>query len=336
MSSASQSPRFGYWLTFFLVSVVTLCALIEARAHTDRLSPAAQANQDYAVACCTVLSLLSLLVVFLHTRPLLIGLIMGTKLEGGTILILITFWSALVAIVSDTRHGLATDSSGSISNGNIYYFSWAGLATGVALMLSYVRSVWGIDLTAELRNSAKRLQYWAFLFIVGAIQMGSSARLYDNHCGRSSAGLGEEKIGSIKFCRRCQLGIAIGILSSIASMAVIGVKLGVASSGNVPWLYTIELVLSGTLVVFQAVGVALLTSQGGPGAPLNNIFYSSWGSLSAGLVLTASCIEDWSTASWAMKARAHGAVSVLGEEGESLGLRDGFSRGELVGASAMT
>jgi len=30
MSSASTSPRFGYWVTFFVLSVVTLCAVIEA------------------------------------------------------------------------------------------------------------------------------------------------------------------------------------------------------------------------------------------------------------------------------------------------------------------
>lgn len=29
-SAASQSPRFGYWTTFFIISSITLCALIEA------------------------------------------------------------------------------------------------------------------------------------------------------------------------------------------------------------------------------------------------------------------------------------------------------------------
>lgn len=290
---------------------------MEKRARTERHSLAAQANQDYAVACCTILFLLSLIVVFFHTRPLLIILIMGTRVEGITILILVTFWSALVGIVSDTRHGLATDSSGSISNGNLYYFSWAGLATGVTLMISYVSSVYGIDFTAELRNRAKRLQYWAWLGVIGSIQMGSSARLFDNHCGRSSFGLGEEEMGSIKFCRRCQLGIVIGILSAIVSMSLMGIKLGVTSNGSLPWLYTTELILSCALVVFQAVGVALLTSQEGPGAPVGNLFYSSWGSLVVGLILTASCVEDWSDASWKMKARATGADSYLGEEGES-------------------
>lgn len=233
---------------------------------------------------------------------------------------LLTFWSALVSIVSDTRHGLATDSSGSISNGNLYYFSWGGLAVGVALMLSYVRSVWGIDLTAELQNRARRLKYWVYLGIVALIQMGSSARLFDNHCGRSNAGLGVAEMGSIKFCKRCQLGIVLGSLTAIASMAVVGVKMGVTSK---PWLFTTEMVLSSAMVVCQSVGVAFLTSQQGPGAPLNNLFYSSWGSLAVGLFLAASCIEDWSAAGGAVKAANAGNNSAVVEEGELIALRNG-------------
>ena len=187
------------------------------KAHTERWSPAAQSNQKYALACCVILFLLSLGVVFLHTRPLLSSVIVGTKIEGGIILVLLSFWSALVAIVSDTRHGLATDSTGSISNGNLYYFSWGGLATGVILLLSYVRSLWGIDLTAELQSRAKRLQFWVWLAISGLIQMGSSARLFDNHCGLANEGLGEAEMGTVKFCRRCKLGIVVGVLSAVAS-----------------------------------------------------------------------------------------------------------------------
>ncbi|KAL3822525.1 hypothetical protein ACHAXA_001990, partial [Cyclostephanos tholiformis] len=188
------------------------------RAHTDRLSPAARANQNYSVACCAILFLLSLLVVFFHSRPLLSGLIIGTRIEGVTIFVLTAFWSALVGIVSDTRHGLATDSFGGISNGNLYYFSWGG----------------GCDI--------------ACLGATGSIQMGSSARLFDNHCGLSSAGLGVEEMGSIKFCKRCQLGIAIGIFSAVTSMALIGIKLGITGRGRMPWLYATESILCCMLV----------------------------------------------------------------------------------------
>lgn len=295
------------------------------RAHTDRLSVAAQINQGYAVSCCVLSFLLSLLVVFLHTRPVLSSVIQGTKVEGGITFLLLSFWSALVSIVSDTRHGLATDASGSITNGNLYYFSWAGLAVGVALALSYIRSVWGIDVTAELQNRARRLQYWVSLAIFGLVQMGSSARLYDNHCGRANVGLGEAELGSVRFCSRCKFGVVLGILSAVLSATVAGLKMGTTNSGKVSWLFTMEMVVSAVMVVSQAIGVAFLTSCQGPGAPLNNLFYSSWGAFGMVLVLAASCFDDFSAASGALKSDAIQRDSFSGTDGERSGLRDGLS-----------
>ena len=248
------------------------------------------------------------MVVILHTKPLLSSIILGTKIEGVIIVILITFWTALVAIVSDTRHGLATDSTGSISNGNLYYFSWAGLATGVSLLTSYMRSTFGFDMGGELRSRAERLQQWVWAGMLGLIQMGSSARLFDNHCG-SQSGLGESEMGSIMFCRRSQLGIVLGIFTAIFSTVIVGFKLGVSRSSKLPWLFTSELVLSGVIAGSQAVGVGFLTGQEGPAAPLNNLYYSTWGSLAFGLLLVGSCVENWGTAKGALRD---------GDEGVSL------------------
>jgi len=121
------------------------------------------------------------MVVILHTKPLLSSIILGTNIEAIIILILISFYCALVAIVSDTRHGLATDSSGSIANGNLYYFSWAGLATGVALLTSFIRSTFGFDLGGELRSRAERLQQWVWagerrLFVITSVFFSPSAQ----------------------------------------------------------------------------------------------------------------------------------------------------------------
>jgi len=303
----SASPRFGFWVTFFIFSTITLGATIEAQAHTDRLSPGAQTNQNYALATTSLLFFLSTLFVTLHTRPVLSTVVIGTKIEGAVISLLLLLSSALVAIVSDTRHGLATDSTGSISNGNLYYFSWAALATGVKLLSSYLRSVFGLDVAETLSSQSVRLQSWIWLVLLGLIQMGSAARLFDNHCGMTNSGLVEEK-GSITFCRRCQLGIALGAVSAIAAMGLVAVKIWVRVKRRMGWLFTAEMVVSGMVVGGQAVGVTFLTSQMGPGAPLNNLYYSSWGAFVAGLVLVASCVDDYSNAGAVLRSEAAAAT----------------------------
>ena len=135
--------------------------------------------------------------------------------------------------------------------------------------------------------------------------MGSSARLFDNHCGMTNSGLVEE-IGSVTFCRRCQLGIALGIMCTLASTVVVGLKLGMNINNKAAWLFTGEMMLSGMMAGSQAVGVTFLTSQEGPGAPLNNLYYSSWGALLVGILLVASCVEDYSTASGVVRSEANG------------------------------
>ena len=140
-------------------------------------------------------------------------------------------------------------------------------------------------------------------------------------------------MGSVAFCRRCQLGIALGIVTAIASLAVSVIKMGITSNRKVlTRLFTTEMFLSGVLVVWQAIGVAFVTSQTGPGAPLNNLWYSSWGSLVLGIILVASCVDDWSAAKGALKEAGNASVrdgssTVFGDEGESL------ARTQTVGAA---
>ena len=239
--------------------------------------------------------LLSMVVVILHTKPVISSVVVGTKIEGFLILALLALWSAVAAIVSDTRHGLATDPSGAISNGNLYYFSWIGFGCGASLLVSYLRSVFGLDLPGELRSRSQRLQHWVLLGVLGLVQMGSSARLFDNHCGAN--GLGEEETGSVKFCRRCKLGIVLGVFSVISSMIISGAKLGISGNPRTnQLLYSAELMGSCLLAGGQALGVAWLTSDEGPGAPIGNLFYSSWAALVVAILLVSSCVENWSEA----------------------------------------
>jgi hypothetical protein len=60
----------------------------------------------------------------MHLNSITSILIVGTKIEGGLCVLLLIFWVALVAVVTDSRQGLAVDNVGAVDNGNLYYFSW--------------------------------------------------------------------------------------------------------------------------------------------------------------------------------------------------------------------
>ena len=117
---------------------------------------------------------------------------------------------------------------------------------------------------------------------------------------------------------------AIGslIVALLLVFALKGGRGGGASGRKIPWLFTTEIVMSSLLCLCQAVGVPFLTSQEAPGAPINNIFYSSWACLALLLVLMASWVQDWSAASSAVRsADTNGNGSVYNET-ERIELRE--------------
>lgn len=114
--------------------------------------------------------------------------------------------------------------------------------------------------------------------------MGSSANFFDTMCG---GGGGEEK-GK---CSRAVFGIVLGALSTLASVGIVGMKIATAKA---PFLF--EVGTAFLLVVLYGIGVAVITSQQGPGAPLGNLYYFTWGSFLAAFMILASCFEDYNAA----------------------------------------
>merc|ERR1711915_838289 len=120
-------------------------------------------SHTWSVTCSAITFALSAIVVVMQLHPIGSSLFVGTKVEGGIIIILVVFWIATVTVISDARNNLAVGKDGAVSNGNLYYFSWAGFLCSVMLLVSYLRASFGVDLAGELRNRSERLTTWAAL-----------------------------------------------------------------------------------------------------------------------------------------------------------------------------
>jgi len=198
------------------------------------------------------------------------------------IIILAAFWAATVTIISDARNGLAVDNdTGAVTNGNLYYFSWAGFVCAVMLVVSYLRDIFGVDVAGEIKNRAARLTQWSALLAAQLVVMGSSANIFDQDC----AGLQTE---SDTFCRRTSFGIAVGAIGTAFALVVVGMKISTST-----FSFVIELAFSTLLTILNAFGVAYLTSAKGPGSALGNLYYFSWISLVVAGLLLASCFETY-------------------------------------------
>mmetsp|Transcript_16531 Transcript_16531/g.37947 ORF Transcript_16531/g.37947 Transcript_16531/m.37947 type:complete len:327 (-) Transcript_16531:72-1052(-) len=275
-----RSPRFGQWVAFLAFSIITLGAAVEEK-NTNASSGTALTNQRWAIACSAITFGFTAIMVGLHFHPVASTIVVGTKIEGAVILVMAAFWAGTVSIVSDARHGLAVSSDGDVSNGNLYYFSWAGFVCSVMLCVSYLRAVFGVDVASEIQNRSARLSLWSALLAAELIVMGSCANIFDQECAPRTT-------EAVTFCQRTKFGIAVGVIGTAFSLGVVGMKV---ATSQAPFL--LEFVFAIFLVILNAFGVGYLTSPNGPGKGLGNLYYFSWISLLSSSMIGLSCFQDY-------------------------------------------
>jgi hypothetical protein len=225
--------------------------------------------------------------VILQLFPIGSSLFVGTKIEGVAILILTAFWAATVSIVSDASNGLAVgtdpncnNGNVTVTNGNLYYFSWAGFVCSIMLLVSYLRAAFGVDVAGEMRSRSARLTIWSALLASQLVVMGTSANIFDQFCS--------PQVQTDTYCNRTKFGISIGAVGTAFSLAVVGMKIAASA---VP--FVLEAVVAVILTTLNAFGVAYLTSAKGPGAGLGNLYYFSWISLVSSAMVIAGCFETY-------------------------------------------
>ena len=271
----------------FLVAVSLLTSFIICRQpsvlqknKSDTSDADALKNQKWAVACSACTFAFTSIMVLLQLHPVTSLFVVGTRIEGILCIILLAFWAATVAIVSDASHGLAVNQDGAVQNGNLYYFSWAGFVTSILLTVSYLRGVFGVDVAGEMQNRSARLTTWASLLAASLVVMGNCANIFDQECS--------PQVETDTFCQRTKYGLALGAVATTLSLAVVGLKIATTAAP-----FVVEGIFSFILTVMYAFGVAFITSPKGPGSAIGNLYYFSWIGLLCCFVLGASCFDDF-------------------------------------------
>jgi hypothetical protein len=84
------------------------------------------AATNWTVAGSAITFAFTLIVVVCHLIPIASTVIVGTRVEASIIFVLICFWAAIVAVITDPVNNLGVDEDGTdqVINGNLYYFSY--------------------------------------------------------------------------------------------------------------------------------------------------------------------------------------------------------------------
>lgn len=316
-TTARRSPRQLWWGGLFLSSLIAMGSTFEA-VRMQRYYAPSNATQRWAVGSITAVFLLAFAVLALQLIPRTAHLLLGTKLELSLILLASAFACAAVGSATNPATGMAVNLSGGVSFGNLFYSAWACFGCGVALLMSFLRTERGMDVSGELKSRGNRFRLWAVLVIVTLIVMGSSASTYDAKCGVDAEYFPK------KYCRRAAFGVSAGCIGCVGSLAVVAMRLsctkletnGEGRPNKV--IFAVECISGAVLLCFYCFAVAYLTSEEGPGAPLGNLYYSTWLAFGLTLFVAASCLEEIQAAKAVYKLRngqggdvSEGMVSVL-------------------------
>jgi uncharacterized membrane protein YfcA len=179
---------------------------------------------------------------------------------------------------------------------------WAGFFTSIVLLVSYLKSSFGLDVAAY-QHRAARMGLWAGMLAASLIVMGSSVRELNV---RGCQGSSEE------ICKRTKYGISLGVLGVFFSVLMVAMKLMTASAP-----FAVEAGTSVLLTAMNAFGVAYLTSPSGPGSAIGNLYYSAWIAFLCSCMLLASCWEQ----------RSSGGADAAGSSSSSNGGGGGNSYG---------
>lgn len=294
MSSQEQDPneqkistfkRLKLWMIYLVISFVVMAASIESKADTgdsnnEYDSDKRGANRKWCIAASAVTFATTIIILgvhFLSNFP-----IIGGKVEGLSIFVSVVFWVVIVVVASEPNTGVAIDAvTGSVTNGNIYYFSWGGFLTSIVLFFSYLKDTINVYVSNEL--AASRFKWWATLLASSIVVIGSSASKFDRECTASDK--------NTTLCSRTILGLVLGIVGTLLSLAFVAMTI---SGGRVSFM--VESGAGLLLFILNAFGVAFITSDKGPGAPLGNLYYFSWLSFILSFFVLSGCYEDYQTA----------------------------------------
>lgn len=160
-----------------------------------------------------------------------------------------------------------------VDNANLYFSSWISFAAAVFLAGSLAQETMGID----IRNAPSKQSRWIALAASSMVVLFASVRIHRNDEANCGGAEGEGLAGT-EFCKRTNLGIALGVVTFVFSLlvsfgsAVPGLNL-ILTLGGLP-----ELVVSAILLVMWCFGVGFITFGGdlSPGTHIGNLYFATW------------------------------------------------------------
>eukprot|EP00546_Thalassionema_frauenfeldii_P016555 CAMPEP_0178901956 /NCGR_PEP_ID=MMETSP0786-20121207/4331_1 /TAXON_ID=186022 /ORGANISM="Thalassionema frauenfeldii, Strain CCMP 1798" /LENGTH=309 /DNA_ID=CAMNT_0020573157 /DNA_START=75 /DNA_END=1001 /DNA_ORIENTATION=+ len=278
MNLIPTSKCFQGWVALLMFTIVTFAAL-----YTDFNNEGyVYTTTDYWLIVCHAVSIaISAIMCLWYLVACRKGARDGeratdyNKFEFFMAVFLALWWIAGLAFILDGRNGYAVNNLGFIENANAYFGAWACLASVMFILgeigeTHFETSPW---------RAPKLSLWWILLIGTLAILMAS----VDIYIAAPCSGTDTE------LCAKTAVGIASGSIGLFFSLLTIGM----VSFVEEKYSRILETVLATLLLLISVINVGVVTSSGGPGAKVGNLFFASWITFLMSLSLFGRCMKDF-------------------------------------------
>jgi hypothetical protein len=268
---------------FFLTIFSTICAASALDAASNQ-EQACSPRQLYLIFAPSGVALLSVVLFILCLRPRSYMAVSHICCGGLLSVICFLIWLVHLVITMHSDDSWAVNGIGELKLANLYYFSWASIVTAGFQMFSYLKPLFGG------KEKDAMFVVWATLCKVCAIIFGAAFHVWHNIEGACSEA-GDDSLRGMTFCSRTIFAFIAAGTGIVSGWSVLGTRLlGCPISSQTRARG--EAILALFLVFFFGVAVALITSIGGPGQSVGDLYYATWLAFWVCIGIFVSCYDE--------------------------------------------
>lgn len=280
MVKKERSSHLHKYCFLFIFSTVCFASAWDAAYNQEA---ECSREQKYVIFAPAGVAVISMIMFLLCLKPRSYAIVSHICFGGLMSVVCFVVWLIDLIISMHSEDSWAVNSIGEMKLANLYYFSWAAILTAALQMIAYLKPLLG--------NKSKDAMFlvWAGIVKVCMVILGASSHVWYNI--RDTCNNNDSEGGESTFCSRTRFAQIVAVTGVVSGWSVMGSRiLGCSISKRTR--NRAEAVLSSVLVILFGVAVALITSIGGPGESVGDLYYSTWLSFWVSIGIFVSCFDQ--------------------------------------------
>ena len=216
------------------------------------------------------------------------------KIGGFASIITFLSWLSNIVVTMHSNTSFAVNSIGEIKFANLYFFSWFSMIIAGLQMKTYTTKRLG------MKPKSLVLIMWFAIVKVTFVMFGAGLHIWLNIADTCKISNGAWQKQPLSFCNRTAFAVAVGITGTAVAFVVMILRALRKSSRAQVY---VEMFLSGLFVIIFGVAAFVITSIGGPGQSVGDLYIATWLSFLVSIGVCISCYDELLRDTWMRNRR---------------------------------